>query len=477
MMTALYHKINNVHKKPLHAGQIAVARALFRDKKTIIQAQFGRNCGKTEIALYCAWVYAMTTPGALVYIICPQRKQGKEIYWASGRLKEYGPTEYLDGEPKESELRLQFKNGAFICIDGAENYSALRGVKPDLVIYDEFQDHSKEFDIEVMRPNLIAKKASLLVFGTPPKRDGYYYEFKRNLLEQIDGGDESRGYLQLPTSVNPAINKPELDKIKRQLLAQGDEAVWKREYLGEDCIGGAEMIFPLWAQAVHVKPHGVLMALLERQKNECRWAWISDPGSTSTFAGLFLAFNPYTCQLFVLDEIYEQDRRRTDARSIWDVAKPKMAEFFSGDWRKVADEAAAWFRHEMSSNFGVSISPSRKRRHNKQDNISIVKMLMAEEHSFLVSDRCKKFIWEIENYVTNDAGDMPGKDDHLMDCLDYGVPALNIKTKQKAQAGDHGPLWLSSNQGTIQVKELTSRDMDWGEDVFEAALNYDSNTD
>jgi hypothetical protein len=475
MMAALYHRINNVHKKPLHSGQIAVARALFRDKKTIIQAQLGRNTGKTEVALYCAWVYAMTRPGSQVYIICPQRKQGKEIYWASGRLKYYGPQEYLDGEPKESELRLQFKNGSFICVEGAENYSALRGIKPDLVIYDEFQDHIKEFDVEVMRPNLIAKQASLLVFGTPPKRDGYYYEFKRQILNAIKDGDETRMYLQLPTSTNPKINKAELEKIRKALIAQGDEAVWKREYLGEDCIGGAEMIFPLWSRERHVKPHSFLTTILRATANECRFAWISDPGSTSTFACLFVAYNPYTCQLFILDEIYAQDRRETHTKAIWDVARVKMQELRPNlsDWRKVCDEAAAWFRHEMSANFGVSVAPSRKRKHNKEDNISTIKMLQAQEDCFFVSERCKKFIWEIENYVTGPEGDMPDMDDHLMDCLDYTVPALTIRTKERARPGQLHPTWLSAMDRRIKVKESSPKNLDWGDDVFMDSLIYD----
>lgn len=475
MMASLYHRINNEHKKPLHSGQIAIARALFRDRKTIIQAQLGRNCGKSEIALYCAWVYAMTNPGSQVYIICPQRKQGKEIYWASGRLKYYGPPEYLAGEPKESELRLQFKNGSFICVEGAENYSALRGIKPDLVIYDEFQDHIKEFDVEVMRPNLIAKRASLLVFGTPPKRDGYYYEFKKQLLKQVEDGDTTRMYLQLPTSTNPSINKEELAKIKKALIAQGDEAVWKREYLAEDCIGGAEMVFPLWSRERYVKPHSLLLSFLEKARNELRFGWISDPGSTSTFACLFVAYNPYTCQLFVLDEIYEQDRRRTDTKSIWDVARPKMLAINPDlrEWRKIADEAAAWFRHEMSANFGVSIGPSRKRKHNKEENISVVKMLMAQDESFFVSDRCVKFMWEIENYATDDAGVLPDVNDHLMDCLDYSIPALTVRTKEKVRQEPGAPLFVSSFDRRVRVKSLSTKDSDWGEQVFEDSLNYD----
>lgn len=404
-------------KTPLHKGQIQLARAVFTDKKRIVQAQWGRSCGKTLAACYIAWVQALTVPNSLIYIICPQRKQGGEIYWASNRLPGFGPRQYLKGEPNKSEYRLEFLNGSFICVEGAENYSALRGIKPTLVIYDEFQDHCKEFDVEVMRPNILAKKASLVILGTPPKVDCYYYEFKRQLLKAIEKGDNSRLYLQFPSEVNPSMDKGELEKTRIALIEQGDEAIWKREYLGEDCIGGSEMVFILWRREDHLRPHRLIMERLSLQRNECRFATVFDPGTTSTFAALFLAFNPYTSTLYILDEIYEKDRKKMDTASIWRLARAKELELApKAEWARVADEAAAWFRREMIANFNIVVRPSRKQKNKKDMNISTLKSLMAVPDAFQVSERCKNFVHEIENYVTDDEGKLPNINDHLMDC-------------------------------------------------------------
>lgn len=58
--------------------------------------------------------------------------------------------------------------------------------------------------------------------------------------------------------------------------------------------------------------------------------------------------------------------------------------------------------------------------------ISTVKEIMLNG-KLHVSDRLKNFIFEIENYVTDDKGRLPDKDDHLLDCLFYLVSFCNYK--------------------------------------------------
>ncbi len=162
IMNAVYDRLNNVHKKPLHSAQIQLAKDYFIRGITTIQSQWGRNGGKTESALFIATVACLLNDNFWVMIICPELKQGKKIYWTSKRLQNYPPPKYV-AEKATTDLRLEFVNGSVITIEGCENYDALRGVKPNLVIYDEFQDHSKEFHLEVMQPNLLGKASGLII--------------------------------------------------------------------------------------------------------------------------------------------------------------------------------------------------------------------------------------------------------------------------------------------------------------------------
>ena len=79
-----------------------------------------------------------------------------------------------------------------------------------------------------MAPNLVAKRAALVVIGTPPRRETYYVEFRAQLLQEIADGDDSRTYYEFPTFINPTIDREELEKIRIRLYKAGDEKIWLR---------------------------------------------------------------------------------------------------------------------------------------------------------------------------------------------------------------------------------------------------------
>lgn len=477
LLLPFYKRIHEVHKRPLHEAQIKMAKAFFIDGKKIIQSQWGRSTGKSECVCYLAWMQAILYPGSEILIVLPEKDQAKKIYWRSRRLQSYGPPEWLDGDPSVSDLTVNFKNGSTISLEGAKNYDALRGVKPHLVFYDEFQNHIAEFDKEVMRPNLIGKNSALIVTGTPPKLENcYYYEFKNALLEAIKSGDDSRCYLQFPTWCNPIMDKGELDKVKNQLIKQGDIAIWKREYCAEDCFGGKDVVFPPWERKRHVKPHALLMEVLDGQKEKIEW-WVAfDPGTSVCFAVLFIAYIPSTGQIFVMDEIYEKDRKYTDTRTIWGRSSRIEKELArNAVWHRVYDEREAWFPNEVRGSFPgekVSMRPTRKQKSKAEDQISAMKMLMAAEDMFFVSDKCSNFIWETENYVTDDNGQLIDKNDHLLDDCRYildackwkfveRAPQLRVVANQESNYGDKSLI--------VEPIKLTE---DWSEKAVSDSMGF-----
>ncbi len=472
IMSAIYDRINNVHKRPLHAGQIQVAKAYFNDNKRIIQSQWGRNAGKSETVLFVSNVRAILVPNSQIYIICPERKQGKEIYWASRRLQNYAPPEFIS-EYHSTDLRITFKNGSFICIDGCENLAGLAGIKPHLVFYDEFQRHSQEFDLEIMRPNLLAKNSSLIVTGTPPKRDCYYVQFKKQLLEEIKNGDDTRLYLQFPTSINPTIDAVELQKTIDGLIRSGNQPIARREYYGEDCFGGEGVVFPFWSRQEHLKPHGVLLSFIERDKSKLRWLAFADPGAATCFAVLFVAYNPYTQQIFVLDEIHETDRKQTEPLRMWHRIEAKQRELFDGRWTNGYDSAEAWWRELVQTNFKVPLVQSEKNSRLIEDDIAIMKSIMAAQDSFHVSDRCTHLVHEIENYVTDESGSLPDGGDHLLDCFRYILRHVNYQFIERVDAQRQN---LEERQYLIDGVKAEHREslLDWDEDLLINSLNAES---
>lgn len=471
-MEAVYDRINNYHKKPLHQGQIKIARDYFNRGMRIIMSQWGRSGGKTETALFLACVAALLNDKFIIYIITPERKQGKEIYWASKRLQDYPPPQFVD-VAKDSEVRLVFKNGSFIAVDGCENYNAHRGLKPNLVIYDEFQQHSKEFHLEVMAPNLLAKSSALAIFGTPPKsRASFFVEFREGLLKQIKAGDATRSYYEFKSEVNPSLDKGELAKVRKELIESGNEVIWYREYEGKMAFGGEDVVFPKWNPNTHVRRHHVVMSYLDNDKHKLKWYTICDPGTSTCFAVLFVAYNPYTQQVFLLDEIYEKDRNKTDSRQIWERIIKKEEEFYPGSpprtFIRVYDEAAAWFGREIAANYRVGLIPSQKQKTTEETDISRIKMLMNHAGALTVSDRCYWLRWEIESHVTDDDGKYPTKNNHLVDCFKYLMQTTGWKTIEKADVN------LVATKVTPTKPESIDPE-DWADNVVEKSLWVNEN--
>lgn len=425
----LHGYLHTVERFP-HEGQFPVLRAFFQEKKKIIMGCCGRSHGKTEEILYIAWRYALTRPNSEIWIICPEIKQAERIYWLPKRLQNYGPREYIEDISK-GDLRIIFKNGSWIKLDGCENYNSLRGIKPHLVIYDEFQHHSKDFDEEVMQPNLASGITSLVVMGTPPKRACYFTEFRDNLFHNIANGDKDKIYVELPSSANPTLSKEWLAKKKEELIRRGKLNVWLREYEGKVVYDTESAVFPFFSALSHSLPRAEIEQMLEQDKRKLHYYAMFDPGTATVFAVLFIAHNPYTNQVYILDEIYAQGRDETRSFKIWAEAQKKMEAICDDEsrWRMFYDEAAAWFANEV----GGGLIPTHKQAYSAarmadegRPGESILNTLMEKANHFIAAAECTKFLWEMENYVTNERGEYPKKDDHLIDDLFYFVNEARI---------------------------------------------------
>lgn len=473
-MNKVLDRINLIHQRPLHDGQIELARAYFIDKKKVILSQWGRSAGKTEAVLYIAWVKALLDPGSEIYIICPERDQGEKIYWKSRRLQEYGPPEYIAQE-RASDLTMVFNNSSYIVIEGAKNAKSLRGIKPTLVFYDELQDHGEEFDKEVMRPNLLGRGCSLIATGTPPKMECYYTQFKKRVMEAIRDGDKTRAYFQFPNTINAGLNKEEINKEIAALIAQGDEAIVKREYYGEDCYGGKDAVFPLWDRQKHIKRHGLLLLTCFTARAHTKWLVVCDPANHSCFAVLFCVHNPITSEFYVLDEIYQTDRKKTDATSMWGQIQDKVKELNPDQkWHYIYDEREAWFAREISANFHVQMTPTKKQKKGsgEEAGINAMKMLMRAESAFHVSDKCYWFTWEIQNYVTDEHGQLVDRHNHLLDCCRYALNYCGFSFVEKTERTGQKALRLGGE--VVGVKNTLKTAEDWSEEMVEASLGAGS---
>jgi hypothetical protein len=401
-----------------HPGQINVGRALIQDGVRDIFVQAGRNWGKTNLVSYLLWRWALMNPGSENYYFAPYMKQAREIIWAPRVIQNFGPREWVQGDPNNTEMRITFKNGSFIKADGSDNVESYRGVKPKgLIIFDEFKDFREEF-YEAFDPNRAAHNAPLIIIGTPPGRESQFTK-----VREAYKADPNKRYFHGPTSQNPHISKDWLANKKAELEARGEEDVWQREYEALDVAHSQTKLFPMLKRE-HIVAHETVLQRIKRDRKRLEWVLWCDPAAASTFAVLFAAHNPYTKELFLLDEIYETEQQLLTVNQIGQRIKAKKEEIEDRyEWRQGYDEAATWFANEMLDNFSEHYEPSNKSANQKDVGLTLIKDMLLK-NKLIISDRCVKTYWEMDNYYKDGTGKIPKVFDHLIDNLRYILAAL-----------------------------------------------------
>lgn len=403
-----------------HSAQEAILMRVFRDLARVTFVECGRKFGKTEVQCYFLWRLAMLRPGGYYYF-APEQKQAKEIVWAAGRLQNFGPKGWIKSI-NQTEMRITFHNGSFIKVDGSDNFNSYRGIEPHGAVYDEFRDFRPEFH-KAFGPNLMVYNAPLLICGTPPE------EMELPHYDGLQRQCELAGaYFNFPSWCNPHISKDWLRAEKKALYDRGDGDVWEREYGARRVFGGANAIFPMFHPEIpgkHVWRHEDVMAAIWRDRKKLLWQVIADPGTTSCFAVLFRAVNPYTKVVYRLDEIYEREQARTSTGIIVPEIMRKKEDLFPGagaygvEWDHFYDEAGAWFANESAANYDIAWHPTRKGMKNKSEGLGLQKDQMLYGKT-VFSDRCHWLRWETIGYRRKENGDVPKKNDHLLDCDRYG---------------------------------------------------------
>jgi len=433
-----------------HTSQKSVISKIFNEGKKRIFLQCGRKWGKSEILLYIIWRFAACNPKANIYYFAPYAKQAKEIIWASNRMQTFGPARWIKKQ-NDSELRLTFFNNAFVKLDGSDNYEAHRGTTPSLVIYDEYKDFHPMFH-PAMEPNRAAKKAMLVVVGTPPDNEVHQYDADRlhpyfELADEINFSDEEGAFFQFSAYDNPHIDKNWLDKEKALYTKRGDLALFQREYMGMRVKGGSGSIFPQWKRDHFIRDHDAILNDIKKDMHKLEYHVIADPGSATVFGMLFAAVNQFTKQIYILDEIYITDQSKSTTANIVPILKAKKKELYENpknDWLQTYDEAATWFAMEALHTYDENFQPTHKNWDKKESGLSLIKDQLSRNR-VVVSSRCDKLAWEIENYVKDKNGRIPKKNDHLIDCWRYLNAAAGFNLAEEKEPID--PDLLSTKRG------------------------------
>lgn len=420
-----------------HEGQALVGRSIFYEGKKLVVAESGRKFGKSEILIYSLYRYALCNPNTYSYYFAPQANQIMDIVWANGRLPYYLPDalqkKYIESI-NHTDKRINFKNGSFIKCDGSDNYEKARGYSATgLTVYDEAKDHNPKFH-DAFEPNLAITDSPLLVVGTPGDGSDPLTRLAETAKILPTGA-----YYNFPSHMNPHISHDFLKRKEDEYKARGEYEVFQIEYLAMRIKLGTKFIFPMLKKSI-VHKYDTIVQFLKDNRKDYDFFISFDPGSAKCFAVLFGAIHRYEKNVILIDEIYANKFGENSVGKIMPQVIKKIEEINPnlGDWLSVYDNAASWFANEVQNDwteYKIPLFPCTKDINNKETKLSLIKDILIKD-LMVMTDRCIKTYWEMENYKTDDNGKIVKENDHLMDSFRYALNLANYYTTDDARPVD-----------------------------------------
>jgi len=184
-----------------------------RFAKIVAHRRFGKTVGCINDKIKAALSNTRQFPPPRYSYVAPTYTQAKDVAW--GYLKHFSAP--IPGiQVSESELWVEFPNGARVRLYGADNYDRMRGLYNDGVTIDEPAQMDPRAWPEVIRPTLSDYNGWGTFIGTPKGRDWFYK------IDRDDTGAEQPGWFRavLKASETGVIAPEELKSLKSGLTEE-----------------------------------------------------------------------------------------------------------------------------------------------------------------------------------------------------------------------------------------------------------------
>jgi hypothetical protein len=352
-------------------------------------------------------------------------------------------------------------------VEGANDPDAARGWEGDIFVWDEFKDHDIRA-YEACYPNVASRDAIWIVLGSPPtNKESHYYKLEQQIKEDPDWF-----FIHWSCWDNPYLpgGREWLENEKKKYYQRGDWDLWEIEWEARYVFNAKRKVIPRFDTDKHVVPYDVLEARISRDKEHLRWVTIIDPGYATCFAVMFAVYNPYTAEVFILDEIYSTDRDKNSVHNIWPEVERKQKSLYGGRWRNVYDCAALGFANEVKARWGkhIQLIPTVKSPDDEDAYFRLMNSGFATDR-FFIADRCVMTIFEMENYETDEHDDYPDESNHQLDNFRYLLKSQNYRLLEQALGTiitrPPGPMTIEDGLKTVR------RQADWGQAIMDAEFD------
>lgn len=395
----------------LTPAQVAIEASPARFK--IVRA--GRKFGKTTYAQKKALDW-MGPPNSVVWYISPTIKQGKIISWAE--FKRIIPAEALGKKPNDTDLVITLKNGSQLYLMGADDPDSLRGPAPTGAIFEEAAFHKREAWYEVVRPNLMPRRAPALFIGTP-KGFNWFHDLEDEAKRRIAQKDPDWAVFHYSVYDNPHISRQEIEQAHREC---DNEAVWRQEYMAE-FEASVGRVFGAFSDDRHCKqiplPAGAFKAWRAvdwgmRDDTACLWGFVR--------GGILYVYREYSANNLSAPAQAKIISEMTPANE--DVVATAISHDASKQDPAMKGLTVLW--HFQRANMGTLRPSTRDKRHSRQ----MIQELIRADRLVIDKVNCPKLRKQILGYEWKDTA-MEKPDEavtqDLVDALHYLVELLQFE--------------------------------------------------
>lgn len=375
----------------------------------------GRKFGKTTYAQKKALDW-LAKPNSTVWMISPTYKQAKLISWSE--FKRLIPPEALGKKPNDTDLVIILKNGSQLYLMGSDDPDSLRGPAPTAVIFEEAAFHRREAWYEVVRPNLMPKKAPALFIGTP-KGFNWLYDLESEAKRLISQGSKDWGVWHFSCYDNPHIDKSEIEDAKRGC---DTPEVWRQEYLAEyeSSVG---RVFAAFSDIKHTQKIEWPSGSFDTYR-AVDWGMRDDTAALWSFVRgkKLYVYREYAANNMSAPQQAAVIKNQTTARE--KVAMTAISHDAAKEDPTMKGLTVLWHFRQ------AGITPLRPSSRDKKNSRAMIQQLLHENRLVIDEVKCPKLRKQIMAYEWKDTAmekpDDVGNDD-LIDALHYLVEMLQFE--------------------------------------------------
>src|SRR3990172_7775835 len=189
-----------------------------------------RRAGKEKTC----WNYVITMACERVgsyYYFFPTNIQGRKVLWdgmdASGfPFLSHIPTELLDGDPNQTEMKIRLCNGSLIQVIGTDNYDSARGTNPIGCVFSEYSYQDPRV-WDTFRP-ILAENGGWAIFNFTPNGKNHASDLYEMALKTPEWFCQVLTVLDTVREDGTPIITPEA--IQAERIAGMDEEMIQQEF-------------------------------------------------------------------------------------------------------------------------------------------------------------------------------------------------------------------------------------------------------